>query len=201
MIRRVSALLVALAFVGAPVGPAWGEDDLLGDGFEEFTGIPRDVAVPLSDDEMDHLRGRFFEVFFGIEFFGRAAVDGTFDAGLDVSVSFVDPATGAIQTGSLAFPNGGAGSAGTLNTPSANGATVADVTNPVTGDVFRIANVIDNSFGNGGNFQAQVIQNNGPGASLQNIAIMNIAILNVVDSEAAATRAALANLFGTVGGQ
>jgi hypothetical protein len=202
MMQRLSALCVAAALVVMPLGPAWGDPDLdlLGEHFEAFTGIPPEAATPLTDEEKDGLRGRFFEVFFGVEFFGHAAVDGSLNAGLDVQVAFVDPATGTVQNGSLSFPNGAAGAGGNVGTIGPNGATVADVANPVTGDVFRIANVIDNSFGNG-NTQAQVIQNNGPGANLSNIAIMNFAIIEVKESDLGAARSVLNTFFGAGGVQ
>ena len=194
MIRQVRALFVLVAFALMPVSPALGEGDLLGESFEVFTGIPREAAIPLSDDELDGLRGRYFEVFFGVEFFGRAAVDGSIDSTLSVNVNFFDPASGAIQTGSLSFPDSGAptGPGGAPINP--NGSTVADVTNPITGDVFRVGNTISNSLGGGGT--AQIIQNNGSFTNIKNIAITNIAVLNVTDGELPAARAALNSFFG-----
>lgn len=192
MIRQVRALFVLVAFALMPVSPALGEDDLLGESFEVFTGIPREAAIPLSDDELDGLRGRYFEVFFGVEFFVRAAGDGVLDATLNVN--FYDPATGAIQTGSLGFPDAGAptGSGGAPINP--NGSTVAEVTNPITGDVFRVANTISNSLSGGGT--AQIIQNNGNWTNIQNVAITNIAVLNVTEGELPGARAALNSFFG-----
>jgi hypothetical protein len=194
MIQQVRALFVLVAFALMPVSPALGEDDLLGESFEAFTGIPREAAIPLSDDELDGLRGRYFEVFFGVEFFGRAAVDGAIDSTLSVNVNFFDPATGAIQTGSLSFPDGGAptGLGGAPIGP--NGTTTAEATNPITGDVFRLSNTISNSLGGGGT--AQIIQNNGSLTNIQNIAITNIAVLNVTEGDLPGARAALNSFFG-----
>jgi hypothetical protein len=187
-------LFVLVAFGLMPVSPAMGEPDLLGESFEAFTGIPAEAAVPLSDDEMDGLRGRYFEVFFGVEFFGRAAVEGVLDATLNVNVNFYDPASGAIQTGSLVFPDSGApiGSGGAPIGP--NGTTEA--TNPITGDVFRLSNTISNSLGGGGGGSAQIIQNNGSLTNIHNIAITNIAVLNVSEGDLPDARAALNSFFG-----
>jgi hypothetical protein len=196
MIRQVGALFVLVAVGLVPVSPALGEDDLLGESFEAFTGIPREAAIPLSDDEMDGLRGRYFEVFFGVEFFGRATSDGAVASTLSVNVNFFDPASGAIQTGTLAFPDAGAptGPGGAPIGP--NGSTVADATNPITGDVFRLSNTISNSLGGGGGGAAQIIQNNGSFTNLQNLSITNIAVLNVTEGDLPAARAALNSFFG-----
>ena len=194
--QQVRALFVLVAFVLMPVSSALGEDDLLGEGFEAFTGIPREAAVPLSDEEMDGLRGRYFEVFFGIEFFGRASVDGAIDSTLSVNVNFFDPATGAIQTGSLAFPNAGAPTGPAPAPIGPNGSTVAEATNPITGDVFRISNSISNSLGGTGGGVAQIIQNNGSMTNIMNLSITNIAVLNVSEGDLPAARAALNSFFG-----
>jgi hypothetical protein len=196
MIQQVRALFVLVAFVLTPVTSALGEDDLLGESFEAFTGIPREAAVPLSDDEMDGLRGRYFEVFFGVEFFGRATVDGVLDATLNVNANFFDPATGAIQTGSLAFPNAGAPTGGAPAPIGPNGSTVAEATNPITGDVFRLSNSISNSLGGTGGGVAQIIQNNGSLTTIQNLSITNIAVLNVSEGDLPAARNALNSFFG-----
>jgi hypothetical protein len=196
MIQQVRALFVLVAFALMPMGSARGDDDLLGESFEAFTGIPREAAVPLSDKEMDGLRGRYFEVFFGVEFFGRAAVDGAIDSTLSVNVNFFDPATGAIQTGSLSFPDGGAPVGGAVAPIGPNGATVAEATNPITGDVFRLSNSISNSLGGSGGGIAQIIQNNGSFTSIQNLSITNIAVLNVTEGDLPAARGALETFFG-----
>jgi hypothetical protein len=191
-------LFVLVAFALMPMAPALAEPDLLGEEFEAFTGIPREAAVPLSDDELDGLRGRYFEVFFGVEFFGHVnSQDGVLGTTLDVNVNFFDPATGAIQTGSLVFPDSGAPT--TVSAPAAigpNGTTTANATNPITGDVFRLSNTISNSLGGGGGGSAQIIQNNGSLTNIHNIAITNIAVLNVSEGDLPDARAALNSFFG-----
>ena len=68
---------------------------------------------------------------------------------------------------------------------------MAEATNPITGDVFRLSNSISNSLGGNGGGIAQIIQNNGSFTSIQNLSITNIAVLNVTEGDLPAARAAL----------
>jgi hypothetical protein len=184
------ALALALAF-----GTRAGAEDLLGEEFEAFTGIPSAAAEPLEEAELDGLRGRYLKVFFSVELAGVFESAGVLDARLDVNVGFQPVQGGEAQTGSLSFPNSGAppGTAGPAALP---GTTEATVTDPVTGEAFRVAAIVDNGSFNNSNVVAQISQIPGNGNVVQQALVIRLAVIDVQESDLPSVEGRLNSLFG-----
>jgi hypothetical protein len=187
-----SGLLLVLATLPAQDARA---DDPFGASLEELTGIPREAAQPLSAAEMDDLRGGFLGLFFSVEFRGFVQPGGVLDARLDVNAGLQD-ASGT-QTGDLSFGSGAGGSTGGAVAPGAvGGAPVATVTNPATGETFRVAAIINGGSFQGSNMVAQITQVPGNMNDIRQALVLNLAIIQAREQDFDAVRSQLAPLFG-----
>jgi hypothetical protein len=168
-----------------------GAEDFFGEGFEDFTGIPRESAHPLSEAEMDRLRGGFLGFYFSVYFSGMVESEGAVDGTLEVNANF------GSQSGQLVFTNPDSTTA-----PVAEGGSVGSggpsvvVQDQVSGEAFRVQSLIgDNAFdGASGAFQVSQIPGNGN--NVGQVMVLNLAILQATDSNVAAVRDRLGSLFG-----
>jgi hypothetical protein len=179
------SLAVSLASGGALAG------DFFEANFEGFTGIPADAAVPLTDEEMDDLRGGYLGFFFSVHLSGEVRVDGVLDASLDVNASFGD------QSGGLSFDSSEGDPSATADLPpNTLGGPAVTVTDTVTGEVFRVQALIgDNAF-NGADMVSLISQVPGNGNDIAQILQINIAVIEVAESDVSGIRAQLGPIFG-----
>jgi hypothetical protein len=179
-----TSLAVSLASGGALAG------DFFGANFEEFTGIPADAAVLLTDEEMDDLRGGFLGFFFSVHLSGVVEVDGVLDATLDVDVSLGDQSGGLLFDASDGDPSAMPDVVGEALGPAVT------VTDTVTGEVFRVQALIgDNAF-NGANMLGLISQVPGNMNNIGQVLQINLAIIEVAESDLPGLRAQLAPVFG-----
>jgi hypothetical protein len=180
-----TSLAIALAAGSAFAG------DFFGAGFEEFTGIPAAAAMPLTDAEMDDLRGGYLGgFFFSVQLSGYVETDGVLGVNLDVNASLGD------QSGGLSFD-------GSDGDPSATPVLVGNtlgpavtVTDTATGEIFRVQALIADGAFNGANMIGQISQVPGNSNNIAQVLQINLAIIEVADSDLAGIRAQLGPVFG-----
>lgn len=188
---RAKRMLVASLIGGLTLSAVPGRvsaEDLLGDDFESFTGIPAGAVQAIADAELDELRGTYLGFYFSVTLSGMVEMGGAVDASLTVNAGLGD------QTGGLAFhtdsPTGGAGGGPAAGSPAVT------VTNGATGEAFRIQAGIANGAFNGSQGVFQISQVPGSNNSVAQRMIVNLAIIQTPDSGVAAVRDALRPLFG-----
>jgi hypothetical protein len=179
-----TSVAVFIASGSALAGEFFGED------FEDFTGIPAGAAMPLTDEEMEELRGGFLGFFFSVNLSGFVEAGGVMDATLDVNASLGD------QSGGLNFDStGGDLGGGTTFVGDALGPAVT-VTDTVTGEIFRVqATIGDNAF-SGGNMIGQISQVPGNMNNIGQVLQINLAIIEVADGDLSGIRSQLEPIFG-----
>lgn len=180
-----TSVAVVIASGSALAGEFFGED------FEDFTGIPAGAAMPLTDEEMEELRGGFLGFFFSVNLSGFVEAGGVMDATLDVNASLGD------QSGGLNFDSTGGGDlgGGTTFVGDALGPAVT-VTDTVTGEIFRVqATIGDNAF-SGGNMIGQISQVPGNMNNIGQVLQINLAIIEVADGDLSGIRSQLEPIFG-----
>jgi hypothetical protein len=190
--RRLTALGLGLA-TGLAVSLASGgalAGDFFGADFEEFTGIPADAAMPLTDEEMDDLRGGFLGFFFSVHLSGFVETDGVLDATLDVNASLGDQSDGLHFDASDGDPSVTPGLVGDALGPAVT------VTDTVTGEIFRVQALIGDGAFNGANMIGQVSQVPGNLNNIGQVLQINLAIIEVAESDIAGIRTQLAPIFG-----
>ncbi len=193
MLIKLFCSLLALALVAYTVPTELLARDLLGAGFERFTGIPRSAARELSNDELDDLRGGFLGFFFEVTFSGFVQPGGVMDANLTVDAGLADASGG--QVGNLTFGSGG-GTGPVVAGARVPGSPSVLVTNPTTGESFRVGAFIDGNAFAGANAIAQISQVPGNFNDIRQALVINLAVLNVRDTDVAALSNRLTTLFG-----
>lgn len=180
-----AALVVGVLLGASPVRA----NELLGDDFEAFTGIPAEAAEAIDDAELNALRGGFLGFYFSVFFSAVADTEGTVDGTLQVDANF------GTESGTLSFDGDPAAS----GTPAVEGGTLGGpavtVADQVTGEVFRIQSVIGDAF-NGAQGAFQISQTPGNGNSIGQTMILNLAILEATDTNLSAIQGRLDSLFG-----
>ncbi len=191
LIRRGAGPLLGALMLLSPT-PALGDDplgrdfDLLGQDFEEYTGIPRDAVAALDDTELDDLRGRFLGFFFSVHFEGFVGLDGATQANLNVNAGLGN------QNGGFSLT--GPGTGGTV-TGSVGPAGTAVVSGP-GGEQINVSATIANSAFSGGNIIAQVNQVPGNQNVVANGMTILLTVINAPPGGGPAAASAIAPLFG-----
>jgi len=185
--RGLLGIVVAVG-LSATGGPAAAED-LLGEGFEAFTGIPAEAAETIPEPELDDLRGGFLGFYFSVFFSAFADTEGAVDGTLQVDANF------GSESGTLSFD----GDPSSDGTPAAEGGTlggpVVTVADQVTGEVFRVQSVIGDAF-DGASGAFQISQTPGNGNNIGQTMILNLAIVQATETNLSAIQGRLDSLFG-----
>ena len=181
-----TVLLGSLFLLGAP--PQVMGEDLLGGGFEKFTGIPAEAAQAVPDNELEDLRGMYLGFYFAVTFSGMVDVAGAVNGTLNVNAGLGN------QNGGLSFqanqPTAGTGGGSMAGGPSV---TVRD---GVTGEAFRVqAGIGDGAF-NGSQGVFQINQIPGNGNNILSHLTINLAIIQTPDSNLEKLQQQLRPLFG-----